>query len=204
MSKDPVDIAEQQRDYEETYGTQEQRDAEKFNHDLDEDNTMENTTLDSKNKDARRTKEKPIAEQVAELRTQIIKLQNRVGTAETKLVAARSKIAAIDSVVVERTLGAITKRTKEFSDRVAIDSFKHMVLTEMNFFAPSLSTVYKIVKAFDLPDAWWKERERLTMNEWEALFVDMKETRGFLVLDGAMSSEESSSARRGEESEDAK
>ena len=34
---DPVDIAEQQRDYEETYGTQEQRDADKFNHDLDEE-----------------------------------------------------------------------------------------------------------------------------------------------------------------------
>tara|TARA_R110002126_G_C10349839_1_gene491530 strand:- start:54 stop:191 length:138 start_codon:yes stop_codon:yes gene_type:complete len=35
--RDPVDIAEQQRDYEETYGTQEQRNADKFNHDLDEE-----------------------------------------------------------------------------------------------------------------------------------------------------------------------
>lgn len=34
MNRDPVDVAEQQRDYDETYGTPEQRAEDKFNHDL--------------------------------------------------------------------------------------------------------------------------------------------------------------------------
>ena len=36
MGRDPVDIAELQRDYEETYGTDMQREEERFNHELDQ------------------------------------------------------------------------------------------------------------------------------------------------------------------------
>jgi len=36
MSRDPVDIAELQRDYDETYGTAEQVERERFEHELRE------------------------------------------------------------------------------------------------------------------------------------------------------------------------
>ena len=108
-------------------------------------------------------------------------MSKRQATADGRAMKARQRIDQLYEMLDPRTLEKAQADAKSIHDLYRLTFLKHCVATETAFLARAgdrdIMLAEKLalaaVRAFDLPDAWWLEKQSYTLDVWQKILLDI-------------------------------
>lgn len=102
---------------------------------------------------------------------QLRNLQATVGGLDRRTIAMKSRLDTIEPHAVEKKLNSITDDVEHLHDRLGVMIAKVTVATEVSFWARQKGEEVSnrinaaVIRAFDRPDEWWRNRDNKTIRE---------------------------------------